>query len=120
MMGLRCTVSPRIGSLKREARRLHPPPKGCPSVITYPLRGGCSPFPGLFYPALPEIVWVLGRTWVVPKGVPSFVRRGLGRENSCRLTRTKAPPLGPASGCLYPSLPPLTKGRNLKGAHTKA
>jgi hypothetical protein len=24
---------------------------------------------------LPEIVWVLGRTWVVPKGVPSFVRR---------------------------------------------
>src|SRR3990172_8566528 len=22
---------------------------------------------------LPEIVWVLGRTWVVPKGVPSFV-----------------------------------------------
>jgi len=29
--------------------------------------------------ALPEIVWVLGRTWVVPKGVPSFVRRGEGR-----------------------------------------
>jgi hypothetical protein len=28
---------------------------------------------------LPEIVWVLGRTWVVPKGVPSFVRRGAGR-----------------------------------------
>jgi hypothetical protein len=27
---------------------------------------------------LPEIVWVLGRTWVVPKGVPSFVRRGWG------------------------------------------
>jgi hypothetical protein len=29
--------------------------------------------------ALPEIVWGLGRTWVVPKGVPSFVRRGEGR-----------------------------------------
>jgi hypothetical protein len=29
--------------------------------------------------ALPEIVWVLGRTWVVPEGVPSFVRRGEGR-----------------------------------------
>jgi len=29
--------------------------------------------------ALPEIVWVLGRKWVVPKGVPSFVRRGEGR-----------------------------------------
>ena len=29
--------------------------------------------------ALPEIVWVLGRTSVVPKGVPSFVRRGVGR-----------------------------------------
>jgi hypothetical protein len=28
---------------------------------------------------LPEIVSVLGRTWVVPKGVPSFVRRGEGR-----------------------------------------
>jgi hypothetical protein len=28
---------------------------------------------------LPEIVWVLGRTWVVPKEVPSFVRRGEGR-----------------------------------------
>jgi hypothetical protein len=27
---------------------------------------------------LPEIVWVLGRTWVVPKGVPSFVKRGWG------------------------------------------
>jgi hypothetical protein len=29
--------------------------------------------------ALSEIVRVLGRTWVVPKGVPSFVRRGEGR-----------------------------------------
>ena len=29
--------------------------------------------------ALPEIVWVLGRTSVVPKGVPYFVRRGVGR-----------------------------------------
>jgi chorismate-pyruvate lyase len=29
--------------------------------------------------ALQEIVWVFGRTWVVPKGVPSFVRRGAGR-----------------------------------------
>ena len=29
--------------------------------------------------APPEIVWVLGRTSVVPKGVPSFVRRGVGR-----------------------------------------
>jgi hypothetical protein len=28
---------------------------------------------------LPEIVWVLGRTWVVPKEIPSFVRRGVGR-----------------------------------------
>jgi hypothetical protein len=33
----------------------------------------------LIFLALPEIVWVLGRTWVVPKGVPSFVRRGEGR-----------------------------------------
>jgi hypothetical protein len=31
------------------------------------------------FSGLPEIVWVLGRTWVVPKGVPSFVRRGAGR-----------------------------------------
>jgi len=29
--------------------------------------------------ALPEIVWVLGRTSVVPKEIPSFVRRGVGR-----------------------------------------
>ncbi len=29
--------------------------------------------------ALQEIVWVLGRTSVVPKGFPSFVRRGEGR-----------------------------------------
>jgi hypothetical protein len=38
--------------------------------------------PGLVWvkiEVLPEIVWVLGRTWVVPKGVPSFVRRGEGR-----------------------------------------
>jgi hypothetical protein len=28
---------------------------------------------------LPEIVWVLGRMSVVPKGIPSFVRRGVGR-----------------------------------------
>jgi hypothetical protein len=33
----------------------------------------------IIYMALPEIVWVLGRTSVVPKGVPSFVRRGVGR-----------------------------------------
>jgi hypothetical protein len=29
--------------------------------------------------ALPEIVWGLGRTCVVPKGIPSFVRRGARR-----------------------------------------
>ena len=28
------------------------------------------------FSGLPEIVWVFGRAWVVPKGVPSFVRRG--------------------------------------------
>ena len=30
----------------------------------------------LFNEALQEIVWLRGRTWVVPKGVPSFVRGG--------------------------------------------
>jgi hypothetical protein len=42
---------------------------------------------------LPKIVWVLGRTSVGPKGIPSFVRRGGGE---------------------------VEKGRKLNGAHTKA
>jgi len=41
------------------------------------LRG--SPLRDFHLKALPEIVWFIGRTWVVPKGVPSFVRRGEGR-----------------------------------------
>jgi hypothetical protein len=47
--------------------------------------------------ALPEIVWVLGRTWVVPKGVPSFVRKGWGGRNLAGLhepsTSREAQPL---------------------------
>src|SRR3990172_11088023 len=54
MMGLCCTFSTRIGSLKSGPLRIQPTSKGCPSVITCPLRGGCSSFPGLFYPILPQ------------------------------------------------------------------
>ena len=39
---------------------------------------GHDPFQNLIR-VLPEIVWVLGRTWVVSKGVPSLVRRGVER-----------------------------------------
>jgi hypothetical protein len=62
--------------------------------------------------ALPEIVWVLGRTWVVPKGVPSFVRRGWGGRklaglHESRLSR-EAQPLDASTP---PNLP-LQRGGN--------
>ncbi len=70
--------------------------------------------------ALQEIVWVLGRTKGVPPGVPSFVRRGWGGRKLAGLHAPRLPREASASGCLYPTLPPLTKGRKRHGAHTKA
>ena len=64
------------------------------------------------YMALPEIVWVLGRTWVVPKGVPSFVRRGWGGRNLAGLhepsTSREAQPLDAST----PPCLPLQRGGN--------
>ena len=45
--------------------------------------------PGIRKRVLPEIVWVLGRTWVVPKGVPSFVRRGWGGRDPAGLPESR-------------------------------
>src|SRR3990172_974830 len=88
--------------------------------------------------ALPEIVWVLGRTSVVPKGVPSprLLLSGGGawggrKRPSLWMRLTPPPSPSPHAGERgFPSSPPLTKGResvvpltkgrNLKGAHTKA
>ena len=45
-------------------------------VAASPLKVHRSQSPTLL--ALPEIVWVLGRTWVVPKGVPLLCKEGRG------------------------------------------
>ena len=61
---------------------------------------------------LPEIVWVLGRTWVVPKGVPSFVRTGWGRRDLAGLHQ---PQLSRETQPLDASTPPclpLQRGGN--------
>jgi hypothetical protein len=71
----------------------------------------------LFNEALQEIVWVRGRTWVVPKGVPSFVRRGWGGRKLAGLPESRlsreAQPLVPLP--LLPLTPvqtPLQRGGN--------
>ena len=46
------------------------------------------------------------------QGSPLLCKEGRGEVDSCRLTRTTALPRGPASGCFYPSSPPLCIDRS--------
>jgi hypothetical protein len=60
-------ISPAEYNVSEEAKPLSQGESGVPD--------GC----GEIFGALQEIEWVLGRTWVVPKGVPSFCKEGVGR-----------------------------------------
>ena len=67
---------------------------------------------------LPEFMWVFGRTWVVPKGVPSFVRGG-GEVESLPAYTNHGSPARPSLWMLLPLLTSPYKGEGKRGSPYK-